>query len=82
VGPGIFLVVVGAILAFAVRGDTNFVDIQVVGLILILGGVAAIWHARRGRTVERNVTQVDDATDPERQVHTVRESRTEQDPDY
>ena len=81
-GAGIFLIVVGAILAFAVRGDTNFVDIQVVGLILILGGVAAVWHARRGRTVERNVTHVDDLTDPDRQVHTVRESRTEQDPDY
>lgn len=81
-GAGIFLVVVGAIFAFAVRGDTNFVDIQVVGIILILGGVAAIWHARRGRTTERKVTQVDDLTDPERPVHTVRESQTEQDPDY
>lgn len=81
-GAGIFLMIVGAILAFAVRGDTNFVDIQVVGLILILGGAAAVWHARRGKTTEREVTHVNDQSDPARQVHTVREAQTEQDPDY
>lgn len=81
-GVGIFLVVVGAILAFAVRGDTNFVDIQVVGVILILGGIAAVWHARRGTTVEREVTEVEDLSNPRRPVRTTRESRTAQDPDY
>ena len=80
-GVGIFLLIVGAILAFAVRADTDVVDIQVVGLILILGGAAAVWHARRGSTAEREVTTVEDYSHPERRVRSVHESQTQQDPD-
>lgn len=81
-GVGIFLIIVGAILAFAVRADSDVVDIQMVGLILIFGGLAAIWHSRRGNTVEREVTRVEDLTNPAKPVRTIRESRTRQDPDY
>jgi hypothetical protein len=80
VGVGIFLLIVGAILAFAVRADTEVVDVQMVGLILLLGGVASIYHARRGTTTERHVTTTDDLTNPNRPMHIVHESTTEQDP--
>ena len=79
-GPGVFLLIVGAILAFAVRGDTRVVDLQTVGLILCVAGAALVWHARNGSTREREVTTVDDYSDPSRPVHTVHEEVTEQDP--
>jgi hypothetical protein len=83
VGAGIFLVILGAIFAFAVRAESSVVDIQTVGLILMIGGGLLILHARRGTTTEREVTTTDDLTNPSRPRHTVHESTTEQDPrDY
>lgn len=58
-GPGITLVVLGAILAFAVRTDAPAVDIQTVGLILMVAGAAVIAYARRERRAERLVRQVE-----------------------
>ena len=40
--PGITLVVVGAILAFAVRADPSGIDLQTVGWILLVTGVCLI----------------------------------------
>ena len=79
-GPGIFLLIVGAIFAFAVRTDTEAVDLQMVGLILLCGGAALIYQARKGSTTERHVTKIEDLSNPKRRVHTVHESVTEQDP--
>ncbi|HEY0472398.1 MAG TPA: DUF6458 family protein [Kribbella sp.] len=42
IGVGIFLMVVGAILAFAVRNSWSVVDLTVVGWILMLAGLAGI----------------------------------------
>jgi len=42
IGVGVLLIVVGAIVAFAVDKDLNFVDSYVLGWILILGGILAI----------------------------------------
>ena len=42
IGVGIFLMVVGAILAFAVRDTWDAVDLTVVGYILMLAGLAGI----------------------------------------
>jgi hypothetical protein len=42
IGVGIFLMVVGAILAFAVRDSWEAVDLTAVGYILLLAGVAGI----------------------------------------
>jgi uncharacterized membrane protein HdeD (DUF308 family) len=42
IGSGIFLVVVGAILAFAVNVDSSVVDVEVVGWICMAAGVVAI----------------------------------------
>lgn len=56
-GPGVFLAVVGAILTFAVRADASVVDLQVVGVILMVAGAAVIAHARKGVREERVVTE-------------------------
>lgn len=71
IGASIFLIAVGAILAFAVElGDTNGIDLNTIGVILMLVGVigavlsmimwgdAAPWARRR--YVDRATTVVDD----------------------
>lgn len=42
IGVGIFLMVVGAVFAFAVRDSWDAVNLQVVGYILLLAGAAGI----------------------------------------
>ena len=42
IGTSIFLIAVGAILAFAVNVHTNGVDLQTVGVILMLVGVIGV----------------------------------------
>jgi hypothetical protein len=44
-GTAIFLIVLGAILAFAVRTETSGIDIQTVGYILMIAGVAGLLWA-------------------------------------
>src|SRR5215470_17612668 len=45
---GLMLVALGAILAFAVRGHPSFLDIQIVGWVIMLTGVAGMVIPRRG----------------------------------
>jgi len=45
---GLTLIALGAILAFAVRGHPSWLDIQVVGWVIMLTGVAGIAIPRRG----------------------------------
>ena len=78
-GAGVFLAVLGAILAFAVRKETPGVDIQTVGVIFMVAGAAVVAHARRGTRQERLVTRVEDPADPDQPVHTVTEHVTERD---
>jgi hypothetical protein len=53
IGVGLLLVAAGAILAFAVEKDLKGLDVQVVGVILIVVGVIGIlldlflWHSWR-----------------------------------
>ncbi|MGH3332304.1 MAG: DUF6458 family protein [Nocardioidaceae bacterium] len=70
-GAGIFLVVVGAILTFGVQDGVPNVDLDVVGVILMIAGAAVIAHARRGTRRERVVTRVDNTTDPTKPPQTV-----------
>ena len=42
IGVGVFLIVVGAIFAFAIEVDLKVVDDYVLGWILIAGGILAI----------------------------------------
>ena len=58
IGASIFLIALGAILAFAVNVDLGGIDINVIGWILMLAGVlglittALIWGRRRTTVVE------------------------------
>lgn len=42
IGSGILLIVVGAVLAFAVNADSSVIDVDVVGWICMAVGVVAI----------------------------------------
>jgi hypothetical protein len=71
------MVVLGAILALGVRAEAPGIDIQTIGVILMLGGVAVLAHARRGTRREHVVTRIEDPLDPEQPVHPVREHVTD-----
>ena len=45
---GLALVAIGAILAFAVKGHPSFLNIQIVGWVIILTGIAGMAIPRRG----------------------------------
>ena len=62
IGVGIFLMVVGAVLAFAVRDTWDAVNLQVVGYILLLAGLAGILLSFYITNRRRRVTT--DAIDP------------------
>jgi hypothetical protein len=72
IGVSVFLIAVGAILAFAVHASVNGIDVQTVGVILMIaGGIGlvvslAIFAPRRRRSV-----YVDDR--PDEVVERVRE---------
>jgi len=66
IGSALFLIAVGAILAFAVNADISGLDIAVVGWILMAVGVIGLilslfflnsWRARRTAVVERPVVR-------------------------
>jgi uncharacterized membrane protein HdeD (DUF308 family) len=55
IGAGVLLIVVGAILLFAVQADLPFVTDDALGIILIVGGIlvivlALVLNAQRTRT--------------------------------
>ena len=79
-GPGIFLIIVGAILTFAVRSEPSFLDLHIVGVIFMAVGGTLVYFARNGGTRARKVTTVKDLSDPNRPVQTVREEVMEDDP--
>ena len=71
IGASIFLIVIGAILTFAVHATLAGLDIRVVGWILMLAGVAGlalffvVWNRRRApRTVVTEHRVSDDPTYP------------------
>jgi len=71
IGVGIFLIVIGAILAFAVDGTVAGIDLVVVGWILMLAGVAGLilffyfWHRRRApRSVVTERRSYEDSDQP------------------
>ena len=80
IGGSIFLLAVGAILAFAVNADISGIDINVIGWILMAAGLVGLiitlwfWNNRR-RTVVTRQTHAP-VTDP-RYVAEVRETRRE-----
>ncbi len=73
VGGGVFLLVVGAILALAVNDEVPGVNIHVVGLILMAAGAGVIAHARHGDRHERVVRRVEEPLEPGDSPHVVEE---------
>ncbi|MGN9909151.1 DUF6458 family protein [Phytohabitans sp. LJ34] len=55
IGGGIFLIALGAVLAFAIQVDPWWIDLQATGVIVMLAGGAVVlvtlwyWHDRRRR---------------------------------
>jgi Domain of unknown function (DUF6458) len=72
IGVSIFLVAVGAILAFAVSADVSGVDIQTIGWILMIVGIVGgllsmiFWSSWGGPAAfgRRRTTYVDDGPPP------------------
>ncbi|HET8561619.1 MAG TPA: DUF6458 family protein, partial [Marmoricola sp.] len=59
VGGGLFLMVIGAIVAFAVDDEVPGLNLTVTGVILMLAGAVVVLHARqreRERDAERRRT--------------------------
>ena len=77
IGASVFLIAVGAILAFAVHVQTGFLDLSVVGWILIVAGVIGliatlmIWGRRRTTVTRTPVAE---------RGRVVEERRVERDP--
>ena len=71
IGFGIFLIAVGAILTWAVNASVSGVDINVVGVVLMLAGAAMVvlsflfWDtmARRSRPATRETVVREDVVD-------------------
>ncbi len=64
IGAGIFMFVVGAILAFALNFEVSWVDLQLVGYILMVGGLVTVLIGlillfRRRRAVSTSRSAVD-----------------------
>jgi uncharacterized membrane protein len=78
IGTSLFLFAVGAILRYAVTADVSGIDLDVVGLILMIVGVVGfalslLWMAiyadrRRGALVEREVVDRPVVRERERDV--------------
>jgi putative Mn2+ efflux pump MntP len=71
-GTGIFLMVVGALLAFAVEDHVPNLNLPVAGLILMLAGAVLIAHDRRTST--KTVVHREESTDPEEPTHVVEDT--------
>ena len=78
-GQGLTLVIVGAIFAFAVRVRSDVIDLQMVGIILMLAGGAVMAWSRRETRHEHTVMRIDDAGDPEGPKRTLRETVIDRD---
>ncbi len=68
---GLTLVVIGAILAFAVTDRWDAVNVPVVGLILMIAGGILMLNARG--TWEKVVTRREQSEDPQAPDHVVQE---------
>ena len=64
IGAGIFLAAVGAILTFAVTSHVNGINIQVVGIILMVAGVLGVILDLAVFMPRRRATTVTTATAP------------------
>jgi Na+/proline symporter len=70
IGAGIFLIVIGAILTFAVDAKVTGLNLDVIGWILMLAGTAGLifflyfWHRRRTTRAVSERRTYDDTGQP------------------
>jgi hypothetical protein len=67
IGLGIFLIVVGAIFAFALNVQVDWIDLQLVGYICLIAGVLVtilgiVLMVRRRQSLTTSRTSIDPAT--------------------
>jgi len=62
-GTGVFLLVVGAILAFAVKDGIPGISLPVTGLILMIAGAGLVAHSRYSGEREKRITRREDSPD-------------------
>ena len=74
-GTAIFLIVLGAILAFAVRTETSGIDIQTVGYILLIAGAAGLLWALTRASVADPVADI--LNPPEEPPHPAEDQRVD-----
>jgi membrane-bound ClpP family serine protease len=77
VGAGLFLVVLGALLSFAVKDDMPNINLGVAGVILMVAGAAVIAHARATSQRESVVERREESSDPAVPTQVVREMHRE-----
>jgi hypothetical protein len=71
IGGGVFLIAIGAVLAWAVHANTPWLDLRVVGWVLMVSGLAVIlltvyfWNDRRRRNQYTLVEQARYVHDPD-----------------
>jgi hypothetical protein len=90
IGGSIALMVIGAILAFAVKNTSlgGVIDLNVVGWILILAGLVGlvltlwVWNSRRTRVVSSRSTGAAGYVAPAPEQQVVEERRIETDRNY
>jgi len=75
--PGIVLIILGAVFAFALDIDSPWLHTHVFGVILMLGGLAFCWRARVRRKVVVTRETEDHGGIAETEERTVTEKRIE-----
>jgi len=73
-GSGIFLMVVGALLAFAVEDHVPNLNLPVAGAILMIAGAVLITHDQTTARKERTRVRREESEDPDQPTHVVQET--------
>ena len=71
--PGIILIVVGAMLTFAVTDHVPNVDLGTAGWILMVAGLAVLAYNIVAEFTRKNVVRREEWSDPDDQHHVVRQ---------
>jgi drug/metabolite transporter (DMT)-like permease len=79
-GAGIFLIALGAVFTFAIRGDLGWLDIQATGVVLMLTGLVIVGMVVMVRRRRRG-TVTQERTFHDGQPETVSETRVYRDDD-
>jgi putative Mn2+ efflux pump MntP len=80
-GPGICLMVVGAMLTFAIEDHVPGLDLKAAGVILMLAGAAMLARAFQHEVTERSVIRSEESSDPDSPTRIVRRTVRERRPD-